>query len=117
MYLPAGTVEALAAESWRASGIAHWMIDVVTAAFAKAIKLDTMRSVRNVQASDYLEGEQILDTVQRHGWAIAARRSYITDMAFATERIRRQMGDRPQPSGPPPVPPDDPTGVQLLAHG
>ncbi len=117
MYLPAATVEALAAEGWQESGVAHWMSDITTAAFAKAINMDTNRSVRNVQASDFLEGEQIIDGVRRQGWVTAARRSYITDMAFAMERIRRLMGDRPQPAGPPPVAPDDPTGVHRFARG
>jgi O-methyltransferase involved in polyketide biosynthesis len=61
MYLPAATVEALATEAWQESGIAHWMRDITTTAFAKAINMDTMRSVRNVQVSDFLQGEQILD--------------------------------------------------------
>jgi hypothetical protein len=78
--------------------------------------MDTLPSVRNLQASDSLAGEQILDRVRQHGWVTAARRSYITDMAFAMERIGRLMGDRPQPEGPPPVPPDDPTGVHRLAR-
>jgi len=117
MYLPARTVERLAAEAWQESGIAHWMSDITTTAFAKAINMDTFQSVRNVQASDFLQGEQILDLVRGHGWATAARRSYITDMAFAMERIQRMMGDRPQPDGPPPVPPDDPTGVHRFARG
>jgi methyltransferase (TIGR00027 family) len=116
MYLPAATVEALAAEAWQESGIAHWMSDITTAAFAKAINMDTVRPVRNVQAPDFLQGEQILDRVRRHGWVTAARRSYITDMAFAMERIQRLMGDRPQPAGPPPVPPDDPTGVHRFTR-
>ncbi len=116
MYLPAGTVEALAAEAGQESGIAQWMSDITTTAFAKAINLDTM-SVRKVQASDFLQGEQILDAVRQHGWVTSARRSYITDMAFAMERIQRLLGDRPQPDGPPPVPPDDPTGVHRFARG
>jgi hypothetical protein len=116
MYLPAATVHALAAEACQESGIAHWMTDITTSAFAKAINMDAMRSVRQVQASDFLEGEQILDVASREGWVTAARRSYITDMAFAMERIRRLMGDRPQPVGPPPVPPADPTGVHRFAR-
>jgi len=111
MYLPAATVAALTTETWQESGIAQWMTDITTTAFSKAINMDAMRSVRNVQASDFLTGEQILDVVRLHGWVTAARRSYLTDMAFAMERIRRLMGNRPQPPGPPPVPPDDPTGV------
>lgn len=116
MYLPAATVEALSSESWRQSGIAHWISDVSTSAFAKAIGMDSIRSVRNVQASDFLHGEQILEVVRRHGWVTAARRSYITDMAFAMERIQKMMGDRPQQEGPPAVPPDDPTGVHRFAR-
>jgi methyltransferase (TIGR00027 family) len=115
MYLPASTVEALAAEAWQQSGIAHWMSDITTSAFAKAINMDKT-ALSNVQASDFLQGEQILDAVRRHGWVTAARRSYITDMAFAMERIPRLMGDLPQPADPPPIPPDDPTGVHRFAR-
>jgi methyltransferase (TIGR00027 family) len=116
MYLPAATVEALAAESWRESGIAHWMSDIMTTAFAKVIGMDKLPSLRSVQASDFLQGEQILDCVRQQGWVTAARRSYISDMAFAMERIRRVMGDSPQPAGPPPISPDDPTGVHRFGR-
>ena len=116
MYLPAATVDALASEAFRESGVAHWVIDITTAAFAKAIQLNTVESLRNVQASDFLDGEQIIEVVRRHGWVPAARRSYLTDMAFAMERIQRLFADRPQSAGPPPVPPDDPTGVHRFAR-
>jgi len=115
MYLPSATVEALAAETSQESGIAHWLSDITTSAFAKALNLD-MASVRKVQPSDFLQGEQILDVVRERGWVTAARRSYLTDMGFAMERIKRVMGDRPRPEGPPPVPPDDPTGVHRFAR-
>jgi len=111
MYLPAATVEALAAESSQESGIAHWISDITSSAFSKAIGMDTMQSLRNVQASDFLQGEQILDCARRHGWQPAARRSYIADMAFARERLQRLMGAAAAPAGPPPVAPDDPSGV------
>jgi len=58
VYLPAATVEALAAEAWQDSGIAHWMSDIMTTAFSKAINME-MWSLRNLQASDSLQGEQI----------------------------------------------------------
>lgn len=76
----------------------HWMSDITTSAFAKAINMDTIRSVRKVQASDFLEGEQILDCVRRHGWQTAARLSYITDMAFAMARTQHLVGERPHTS-------------------
>ncbi len=116
MYLPAATVEALAAEAWQGSGIAHWMSDITATAFMKAIQMDTPQSVRNMQAPDCLSGEQILESIRSQGWRTAARRSYITDMAFAMERIQRMFGDRPKPDGPPPVAPDDPTGVHRFAR-
>ena len=115
MYLPAATVEALAGEAWKESGIAHWISDIMTTAFAKAISMDRP-SVRNVQAHDFLEGEQILDCVRRHGWVTAARRIYITDMAFAMDRIQRLMGDRPEPDGPPPVMPQSTPRDSLVIH-
>jgi methyltransferase (TIGR00027 family) len=115
MYLPAATVDAIASEG-AASCIRHWIVDITTTAFANAIQMDSERSIRNVQASDSLAGEQILDVLARHGWSTAARRSYLTDMAFARPRIQRLMGDRPQPAGPPPVPPGDLTGVLRFAR-
>jgi methyltransferase (TIGR00027 family) len=114
MYLPAATIDALSAETWQQSGIAHWINDLNTAAFSKAIQMDTISSVRNVQAADFLHGEQILEVILRHGWVSEARRSYLHDMAFATERIRLLMGDRPP--APPPVPLDDPTGVHCFSR-
>jgi hypothetical protein len=71
--------------------------------------------VRSVQAPDSLHGEQILDVVRRHGWMARLMRSYITDMAFAMQRIERMLG--PQPPGPPPVALDDATGVHCFGRG
>jgi hypothetical protein len=72
--------------------VSYWLSDVVTSGFAKAIQMDTARTVRHVQATDSLEGLQILEVVQRHGWVTDARRSYITDMGFAMERVWRMLG-------------------------
>jgi len=110
MYLPEATVEAIAAEAWRESAVSHWMADITTSAFAKAISMDAMHSVRSVQAPDSIPGERILEIIGAHGWTDDAKRSYLTDMGFAMERIRRLMGDRPRPERPP-VEPGDVTGV------
>jgi hypothetical protein len=99
--LPGGTVEALAAQPVRDSGIAYWLSDVVMSGFGKAIRLDTAQAVQHVQTPDCLEGEQILSIVQRNGRVRDTRRRYIIDMRFATERVRRLLGDRAQ-HGPPP---------------
>lgn len=115
LYLPAATVEALAAETWNQSAATHWISDITTSAFSKAIGGgNTMQSVRHVQASDSLKGEQVLDVLRRHGWTTAAWRSYITDIGFALERVRGMTGGTTPP--PLPVPPDDPTGVHRFAR-
>ena len=116
MYLPGPTVDSLAAEVRRESPIAYWISDVTTSSFSKAIGGDRARVVRHVQADDYLEGEQILETIHRHGWATERSRSYISDLAFAAERIGRMMDGRPQPQ-PPPFAIDDPSGVHRFARG
>jgi methyltransferase (TIGR00027 family) len=116
MYLPAATVEALAAEAWQTSGIAHWMSEITTTTFLKAIGMNMPQSVREVQAPDCLNGEQILETIRRQGWRTAVRRSYFTDMAFAMERAVRMFGDRRKSDGPPPITPDDPTGTHRFTR-
>ena len=73
-----------------------------------------MRSLRHVQAADCLAGEQILDTLRRNGWMTVARRSFITDMAFAEPRVEQMIGGRPRPA-PPPFADKDPTGVHHFA--
>ena len=114
MYLPAATVDALASEIPRKSGAAHWITDITTTGFRKALSggTDTMSPIRHVQAADALQGEEILQVLQRHGWMTSARRSYISDVGFAQERVRRMMGGKTPP--PPQYPPDDPTGVHRL---
>jgi O-methyltransferase involved in polyketide biosynthesis len=116
MYLPAATVEALSAESWRESGVAHWVSDVTTTEFNQAIGgNDGMRLFQKVQASDSLAGEQILEVVRRNCWVTAARRSYITDLEFAAPRVERMMGGRPRPELPP-FASEDPTGVHRFVR-
>ena len=117
MYLPAGTVEALAAESCNHSGVAHWISEVTTSAFSKVLGggTDTTQPIRHVQAPDALKGEQILEVVGRNGWTTSALRSYITDVGFVLERTRRAMGGATPP--PLPFPPNDPTGVHRFGRG
>jgi len=73
-----------------------------------------MEPIRHVQASDALEGEQILEIVRGNGWTTSAMRSYITDVGFVLERVRRQLGRAAPPRLP--YPTDDPTGVHLFGH-
>ena len=115
MYLPAATVHALASEIAHETRIAQWISDITTTGFRKALGggTDTMSPIRHVQAADALQGEEILQVLQRHGWTTAARRSYITDVEFAQERVRRMMGGKAPP--PPSFPPGDPTGVHRFS--
>jgi len=118
LYLPAATVEALAAEISRQSRVTHWISDITTSAFSRVLAAgaaDTMQAIRHVQASDCLQGEQILEILQCHGWKTDAQRSYITDVGFVQERVRRMMGDAP-PRPQPQFPPGDPTGVLRFAR-
>jgi methyltransferase (TIGR00027 family) len=117
LYLPAATVEALAAESCGHSGVAHWISDITTSAFSKVLGggTDTTQPIRHVQASDALKGEEILEVVRRNGWTTSAMRSYITDVGFVQERIRRAMGGTTPP--PLPFPLNDPTGVHHFGRG
>lgn len=117
MYLPAGTVEALAEESCNHSGVAHWISEVTTSAFSKVLGggTDTTQPIRHVQAPDALKGEQILEVLGRNGWTTSALRSYITDVGFVLERTRRATGGATPP--PLPFPSNDPTGVHRFGRG
>jgi O-methyltransferase involved in polyketide biosynthesis len=116
LYLPAATVEALASESPNQSGIRHWIGDVTTSAFSRALAggTESRQPIRHVQASDALEGEQILDVIRRYGWTTASKRSYITDAEFVQERVLRVTGAPPPQF---PFPPGDPTGVHRFDFG
>lgn len=115
LYLPAATVDVMGSESPTQSGVRHWISDITTSAFSKVLGggADTRQPIRHVQASDALSGEEILDVLQRHGWRTSAMRSYITDVEFVQERLRRRMAgaERPKLS----YPPGDPTGVHRFA--
>jgi len=69
LYLPAATVKALAGEAAAQSGVAHWISDITTSTFSKVLGggADTMKSIRHVQASDALKGEQILEVLEAAG--------------------------------------------------
>jgi methyltransferase (TIGR00027 family) len=116
MYLPAATVDRLAAEAFNQGVVRQWISDITTSAFSWVLGggVDTTQSIRHVQAPDYLQGEKILATMQGHGWTISSKRSYITDVEFVQERVRRMSRGTTPPQLP--FPPGDPTGVLRLAR-
>jgi len=116
MYLPARTVEALAIEAARDSGIAHWIIDIMTSTFSQAIGGGGTRVVRHVQADDHLQGEEIMERVCARGWKNEGRRSYISDLDFAAERIKKMTASAPATAEPPTFGPDEAAGVQRFGR-
>ena len=116
LYLQAATVDALAGEVSKKSGVTHWISDLTTSSFTRILSggADTMQPIRHVQASDAMKGEQILEVLQRHGWKTLEMRSYINDVGFVRERLLRATGGVEPPR--PPFPPCDPTGVHLFGR-
>lgn len=119
MYLPADTVEALAVEATGTDAIQYWLLDVASAEFERRIRMDAFDSIQTVRASDHLNGEQLLETMHRNGWASVRCRSYTVDaLQVALDRIRALARLRPasEPAPPPPPPPNDPSGVHLYGR-
>ena len=117
LYLPAATVEALAAESFNRGqypALDYRCYDQRLQQGAGK-RNDTMKPIRHVQASDALNGEGILGRTSTSWLTTSSQRSYITDVGFLDERLRRMMGG----ATPPPLryPPGDPTGVHRFVHG
>ncbi|HEX3850721.1 MAG TPA: class I SAM-dependent methyltransferase [Polyangiaceae bacterium] len=116
LYLPAATVEAVAAECGPRAGVTHWISDISTTAFNQAITGSSrVQSISHVQAADALPGEEMLKVFHRNGWRTGSWRSYLNDLGFARDRIRRVMGDEPPPAAAK-LPPDDPTGVHCFTR-
>ena len=117
MYLPAATVDSLAEEPARLSGIRYWMSDVTTSAMRRLTRMDQFQGVDSVRDPSHLNGEEMLEVFARHGWTTLRRHSYITEpYDFAASRIRKMMG---LPEGavlPPPPLPGDPSGAYLFVR-
>lgn len=118
MYLPAGTVEALAAEPPELSGIRYWLLDAASMQLGRLMGMDSRGSIQNVRAPDHLEGPQVLDAVGRHGWTQIRHRSYTRDaMEIAAERIRAMVESFAAAGAPRPAPvTDDSSGVYLFGR-
>ncbi len=113
MYLPAATVEALAATT----SVTHWMLDAASAEMSRRVRMDQYESIENVRAADHLDGMQILDALRRHGWTGLRRFRYGSDfMQFAAERVINMFRNIPPDRMPEPLSPDDPSGVHLFGR-
>ncbi|MGA2270677.1 MAG: class I SAM-dependent methyltransferase [Bryobacteraceae bacterium] len=118
LYLPARTVEAIAAESAALSGIRYWLLDASSLNLARRMGLDSRKSIQNVRAPGHLVGLQVLEAVRRHGWTQMRFRSYTRDsMEVAAGRIRAAVESFAAAGTPLPAPPpDDRSGVYLFRH-
>ena len=121
MYLPAETIEALATEPARLSGIRHWLLDLATPEMGKRVGMDRRQAFLNVRAPNHLNGTEILELLDRTGWISRQRRTYTRDAwAVARDRILARAAARAasdpasQPAVPPPT--DDPSGVHLFGR-
>jgi len=114
-YLPAGTIEALAAEP--PPSIRYWLLELASSAMARRVRMDANPSIEKVRAPDHLRGEQMLEILDRNGWTSARHRSYITDAwAVAGDRIRAINPTQFAPEQEAPLTADDPSGVHLFAR-
>jgi O-methyltransferase involved in polyketide biosynthesis len=93
-YLPAATIEALAAEPAALSGIRCWMAGLTPPAFARAVGVDSFRPFQHVRSAGYLDGLRILDVLQRHGWASLECRSFIAGALAFAAGCRGRAGGR-----------------------
>jgi methyltransferase (TIGR00027 family) len=113
MYLPATTIEALAATA----SVTHWMLDAASPEMSRRVRMDQYESIQNVRAADCLDGLQILNALDRHGWTGLRRFRYGSDvMQFAAERVINMFRNIPPDKMPEPLSPDDPSGVHLFGR-
>src|ERR1017187_10249936 len=113
MYLPAATIEALAATA----SVSYWMLDAASAEMSRRVRMDQYESIENVRAADHLDGLQILGVLDRHGWIGLRRFGYGTDvMQFAAERVMAIFSNLPPDQFPKRLPPSDPSGVHLFGR-
>jgi len=114
-YLPAETVEALAVEPIRTSGIRYWLLDLASPQLAQRVQIDSDTGISSVRAEKALDGAQILKVLDRSGWTSMQRRTYTRDAwEAASDRIKALSAGQPAPQPATPPPTDDPSGVHLF---
>ena len=113
MYLPASTIETLAANA----PVSHWILDVASIDVARRMRMNSYQSIEKVRAADHIEGVEILDVLQRHGWTGLRSLKYAADsMKYAAERIASMFRNVPPEQIPKPMPADDRSGVHLYGR-
>ena len=123
MYLPAATIEALAAESLRAAGVGCWILDMTTRQAATVLaSANTFQGVNDVRAPDHLDGEALVERVTAAGWLPTVRRTYAADgmKLLHPERLEKIIQARvvaeAAGNAAPRPPADDLSGVHLFVR-
>lgn len=111
MYLPCDTVSTLATEA-RAAGFRFWLIDSSSPALMRRAHGDAAEHIDRVRAESHLEGPQVREVIEQHGWKPIDRRLFIEEgPKLVIERILKIVkaeGKAPEP------PPNDGAGVWLF---
>jgi O-methyltransferase involved in polyketide biosynthesis len=110
MYLPSETVHALAAEV-RDAGFQLWLLDSSSPTFMRRAHGDAVEHINRVRAESHLEGSQIREAVEQHGWKPVDRRLFIEEgPKLALQRILKIIQSEGRP---PETPVNDGSGVWL----
>lgn len=118
MYLPAGTLVALAGEAPRLSGIRHWLFDTSSEQLMRAIRGGAQSEIEHLQPHDHLSGQAVLDAARDAGWAVVRKRTYAESAAMLNpqrittlrEALATRVDLRSQPR-------DEMSGVYFLGRG
>ena len=110
MYLPAETVHALAREA-RAAGFRYWLMDSSSPSLLHRAHGDAAEHINRVRAETHLEGPQVREAIEQHGWRPLDRRLFLEEgPKLALERILKIVAKEGRPPQPPP---NDGSGVWL----
>ena len=121
MYLPAATVEAIAAEAFAGSGIRYWLLELATQGIRRAIGTNAFNEIGAVRAPDSLDGRQIAAVLNRSGWVSINSRSFGTHALQSAppgrlEGIASLLHAAVPNRAPPPSSANDLNGVHLFSR-
>lgn len=118
MYLPRAGILELAARAPQASGLRHWLLDVVSEEMLRMSAGANQSEVDELRPKDHLVGQAILDTAADNGWTITKKRTYVEGGAAASPARSRKLGELiVKYTGLSSVPKDDAvSGIYLLTR-
>lgn len=119
MYLPRAGLLELADRAPQASGVRHWLLDVVSEEMMRMSGGGDQSAVNELRPKDHLVGQAILDAAAESGWTITEKRTYAEGGAAASPIRTRKLGEMlMKKKGLSSVPQDDGvSGIYLLTHG